>query len=67
MAKIALKVENEKQLIKLFQEAKDNNLPCSLITDAGKTVVAPGTKTAAAIGPGNDEEIDKLTETLKLL
>ncbi len=67
MAKITLKVENEKELIKLFQAAKDEGLPCSLITDAGRTVVAPGTKTAAAIGPAEDEEIDRLTKDLKLL
>ncbi len=67
MAKIALKVENEKELIKLFQQAKDQGLPASLITDAGKTVVAPGTKTAVAIGPAEDEEIDSLTNSLKLL
>ncbi len=67
MAKIALKVANEKELIKYFQQAKDQGIPASLITDAGRTVVAPGTKTAAAIGPGEDDEIDALTEDLKLL
>ncbi|MBT4539211.1 peptidyl-tRNA hydrolase [Candidatus Woesearchaeota archaeon] len=67
MAKIALKVKDEKELIKYFQLAKDDGLPVSLITDAGKTVVAPGTKTCAAIGPAEEEEIDRITSELSLL
>jgi peptidyl-tRNA hydrolase, PTH2 family len=67
MAKIVLKVKDEKELIKYFQEAKDNDLVASLITDAGRTVIAPGTKTCVAIGPDDDEEIDKITEKLSLM
>jgi len=67
MAKIVLKVKDQKELIKYFQEAKDNNLTTSLITDAGKTVIAPGTKTAVAIGPDQEETIDKITGKLPLL
>jgi len=67
MAKIVLKVKNQKQLVNLFQQAKDNDLKASLITDAGKTVIAPGTKTAVAIGPAEAEEIDKITGKLSLL
>lgn len=67
MAKIVLKVEDEKELIKYFQQAKDNGLTASLITDAGRTVVAPGTKTAAAIGPDESEKIDEITGELKIL
>ncbi|MBR9682928.1 peptidyl-tRNA hydrolase [Candidatus Woesearchaeota archaeon] len=67
MAKIVLKVKDQTQLVKLFQQAKDNDLTASLITDAGKTVIAPGTKTAVAIGPAEAVEIDKITEKLPLL
>lgn len=67
MAKIVLKVKDEKELVKYFQQAKDSNLTASLITDAGKTVVAPGTKTAVAIGPDQMEKIDKITGHLPLL
>ena len=55
------------QLVKLFQKAKDADLIAALITDAGKTVVAPGTKTCAAIGPDKVEKIDNVTGNLKLL
>ena len=67
MAKIVLKVADEKELVKYFQMAKDKSLIASLITDAGKTVVTPGTKTCAAIGPDEEEEIDKITASLSLL
>ena len=67
MAKIALKVKDEEELVKLFQKAKDNGFAASLITDAGKTVVAPGTKTCVAIGPDDEEKIDLITGDLSLL
>ncbi len=65
--KIVLKVENEKELLKYFQIAKDYGLKCSLITDAGKTVIAPGTKTCVGIGPDKEERIDEITGDLKML
>jgi len=67
MAKIVLKVKDEKELIKYFQLAKDQNLTASLITDAGKTVIAPGTKTCVGIGPDEEQEIDQVTGKLSLL
>ncbi len=67
MAKIVLKVKDEKELIQYFQNAKDEGLAVSLITDAGRTVVAPGTKTCAGIGPAEDDQIDSITDELKLL
>lgn len=48
MAKIVLKVKDEKELVKFFQKAKDEDLTASLITDAGRTVVAPEPKPAWA-------------------
>ena len=67
MAKIVVKVKDEKELIKYFQLAKDDNITVSLITDAGRTVIAPGTKTCVGIGPDEEEKIDKITGELSLL
>ncbi len=64
--KSVLKVPDEKTLVKFFQSAKEMGLTASLITDAGKTVIAPGTKTAVGIGPDHEEAIDELTGDLKL-
>ncbi len=67
MAKIVVKVKDEKELIKYFQMAKDNDIVASLITDAGRTVIAPGTKTCVAIGPEEEGKVDSITQDLKLL
>ena len=67
MAKIVLKVKDEKELIKYFQLAKDKGLVASLVTDAGKTTIAPGTKTCVGIGPDNENEINWITKDLALM
>ena len=67
MMKIVVKVDSEKELYRLIQEAKDAGLATSTITDAGHTVVAPGTTTCGAIGPGLIEEVDKLVGDLSLV
>ncbi len=67
MPKIVLKVKDEKELISFFQKAKDEELVSSLITDAGRTVVEPGTRTCVGIGPDEEEKIDLLTGKLSLL
>jgi peptidyl-tRNA hydrolase, PTH2 family len=67
MKKIILKVEDEKELFKYFQMSKDDGLVTAMITDAGKTVVAPGTRTCFAIGPGEEDDIDLVTKDLKMI
>lgn len=67
MAKIVLKVKDEKELVKFFQKAKDEGLTSVLITDGGHTVVAPGTRTCVGIGPDEEEKIDQITSSLSLL
>ncbi|MEA3399051.1 MAG: peptidyl-tRNA hydrolase Pth2 [Patescibacteria group bacterium] len=67
MKKIALKVSSEKELYKYIQQAKDKGLVTSVITDAGKTVVAPGTVTCGAIGPNEEADIDIIVKDIKLL
>lgn len=64
--KIVLSVD-ESELILRFQQAKDQGLPAALITDAGKTEVESGTKTAAAIGPAEEDKINSITGDLKLI
>ena len=67
MKKIALKVADEKELYKYVQQAKDLGLITAVITDAGKTTVAPGTVTCAAIGPDEEEQVDKICKDIPLL
>ena len=67
MKKIVLKVQDEKELYKFIQQAKDFGLATSIITDAGKTVVAPGTVTCGAVGPAKEEDVDNITGDLPML
>jgi len=67
MMKIACKIGSEKELYALVQQAKDVGLATAIITDAGKTVVAPGTVTCGAIGPGKEDAVDQFTDKLQLL
>ncbi|MFT4283104.1 MAG: peptidyl-tRNA hydrolase Pth2 [Candidatus Woesearchaeota archaeon] len=65
--KVLLKVDDLKDLLKYYNKAKDLNFSTSLIKDAGKTVVSPGTITAIGIGPEKEEELDVLTKDLKMV
>jgi len=66
MGKIVLKVKDLAELREYNEFAKSNGLVTAVITDAGKTTVAPGTITCIAIGPDLEEKIDKITSKLKL-
>ena len=65
--KIVLKVKDEKELFKYEQMAEDNGLKTALITDAGHTVVEPGTITCLGIGPDEENKIDEVTGKLKMM
>ena len=67
MKKIVLKVASTNELVELFQSAKDAGLPCALITDAGRTQIEPGSKTAFACGPIDEEQAKSYFGELKLL
>ena len=65
--KVVLKVKDEKELRKYLIEANNAGIITALITDAGKTVVAPGTVTCLAIGPDEETKIDNITGELGML
>ena len=65
--KVVLKIADETELLKYQKLAKDAGLITALITDAGRTVVAPGTKTCVAIGPDQDAQIDAITGHLTMV
>jgi len=66
--KIVVYVNSEQELLEIYNKATEQNLPCSLIQDAGQTEFnGVSTYTCCAIGPGSDEEIDKITGELPLL
>jgi peptidyl-tRNA hydrolase, PTH2 family len=67
MPKVVLHGESATELSQLERQAREAGLPAALIKDAGHTVVAPGTITCLAIGPGEQAAIDRLTGEKKLV
>jgi len=67
-AKIAVYVDSEEELLDIYKQAVNAELPCSLIEDAGFTEFnGVPTYTAVAVGPGPIDLIDTITKELKLL
>ena len=67
MKKVVVKVVDEKQIFKLKTMAAEKDIVSAVITDAGKTVVAPGTVTCIAIGPAIEGLVDDITSDLSLM
>ena len=67
MKKVVCKIDNLQELLDLKEIAKKNKLKFALIKDAGRTQIEKGSITCLAIGPDEDEVIDKVSGGLKLL
>lgn len=65
--KIVLKVDSLSDLENLQRLAQEAGVISSLVCDAGRTHIAPGTATCLGLGPDYDEKIDSLVKDLKLL
>jgi PTH2 family peptidyl-tRNA hydrolase len=66
--KIVVSVDSEKELLEVHRKAVEGHVPASLVTDAGITEFhGTSTKTAVAIGPWDEDMIDKITGSLRLL
>lgn len=59
--KIVLRVENEDQLLIIYEKAKELGLPTELIIDSGLTEWEGPTKTCISIGPADANLIDQVT------
>ena len=64
--KVVLKGSGESQLFELADRAEREGLPNAVIRDAGHTQLDPGTATTVAIGPGEDDVVDRVTGELSL-
>ncbi|KAI8491824.1 Peptidyl-tRNA hydrolase protein 2, mitochondrial [Branchiostoma belcheri] len=64
--KVVVKAPDEPTLIELARQTRAIGLQTTLIQDAGRTQIAPGSKTVLGIGPGPVELIDQVTGHLKL-
>lgn len=59
------KVADEETMLKYWKMAKKKGYNSYIVVDAGRTQVAPRSKTVMAIGPARNELIDSFTEYLK--
>lgn len=66
-AKIAVKVESERELMEMQRKASGLAINTYLVRDAGRTQIEPNTKTVLAIGPDVNSKIDLVTSHLRLL
>ena len=63
---VVLKVDDEKSLLALASRASKVGLTVSLIKDAGRTQIAPGSTTVLGLGPGPVGLIDHISGHLRL-
>ncbi|GGI99626.1 peptidyl-tRNA hydrolase [Halobellus salinus] len=64
--KIVLKADGESELFGLADAAERRGLPNAIVRDAGHTQLEPGTVTCLAVGPGDEDEVDRVTGDLSL-
>ncbi|KAF4393356.1 hypothetical protein CsatB_009984 [Cannabis sativa] len=64
--KVVVKIESEEDMLMLQEKAKSVKLPTHITIDAGRTQIAPNSRTVMAI-LGPVETVDKVTGGLKLL
>jgi PTH2 family peptidyl-tRNA hydrolase len=65
--KVVVEAEGLKQLLDLQKKSRALGIPCSLIRDAGRTQLKPGTITCLGMGPDSEERMDRVTGRLKIL
>ncbi|BFZ18833.1 hypothetical protein BsWGS_21871 [Bradybaena similaris] len=65
--KVVLKVDSLESLFDLDKAARSKSITTCLISDAGRTQIAAGSKTVLALGPGPASVVDQITGHLKLL
>lgn len=65
--KVVCRVADERGLRAVVDRALRLGVAAGVITDAGRTQVAPGTPTVAYLGPDLDGRIDEISADLRLL
>ena len=65
--KVCLKGDDADHLLALEKQAKEAGLLTSKIHDVGHTQIPSGSLTVLAIGPCQDDLVEKITGNLKLL
>ncbi|ACV12823.1 Aminoacyl-tRNA hydrolase [Halorhabdus utahensis DSM 12940] len=64
--KIVLQADGEATLFKLADKAEREGLAHAIVRDAGHTELEPGTVSALAVGPADEDAVDRVTGDLSL-
>lgn len=64
--KVVLRASTEQEMLSLASAARAAGLATSLVRDAGRTQLAPGTRTVLGVGPAPEQLVDAVTGHLKL-
>ncbi len=64
--KVVVKAPDEEALAELALKARSLGLTTAVIQDAGRTQIAPGSRTVLGVGPAPASLVDEVTGTLKL-
>ncbi len=65
--KVTLQVPDEQAMLELYARAKEAGVPTYIVVDAGRTQVAPNSRTVMAVGPAPVADVNTVTGGLKLL
>ena len=65
--KVVLAGSDEEAIHDVAERARIAGLPYAVIRDAGRTQLEPGTVTAVAVGPGEEDAVDRITGEFDLL
>ena len=65
--KVVLKVPGKDEMVRRMTQAKSCGIHASLIVDAGRTQIEPGSETCVGLGPAPESELNKITGDLKML
>ncbi|CAI5722678.1 unnamed protein product [Peronospora effusa] len=66
-AKVCLKVDSEEEMLALAEKAAEHGLVHYIVIDAGRTQIAPDSKTVLSIGPAPVKAVDEISGHLKLM
>jgi PTH2 family peptidyl-tRNA hydrolase len=64
---VVVKVDTQAELFEIKAVADAQSMPNCVITDAGRTEVPEGSITCIGIGPGPEDQVDKVTGELSML
>lgn len=56
----------QQELLELAKRSKEMHLITSVIKDAGRTQISPGSRTVLGVGPATGKDVNEITGHLKL-